>query len=89
MAPMSGELEAKRTRLAALERELSHLGARHDVAMSAFRFEEARDLQRRIAVLDRERAELEAVLPAAAPPPPAVPVPVRVQSRPAARRWRR
>ena len=88
MAPMSTELEAKRTRLAALERELSQLGARHDIAMSAFRFDEAGNLQRRIGVLERERAELVTVLPAAAPPPPAVPVPVRVQSRPVPRRRR-
>ena len=88
MAPMSTELEAKRTRLAALERELLQLATRHDIAMSAFRFDEARDLQRRIAVLERERAELVTVLPAAAPPPPVVPVPVRVQSRPVPRRRR-
>ena len=85
---MGTELEAKRTRLAAIERELSQLGARHDIAMSGFRFDEARDLQRRIAVLERERAELAAVLPSAAPPHPAVLVPVRVQSRPPARRRR-
>jgi hypothetical protein len=78
---MSATLEAKRTRLAAVDRELSQLGTRHDIAMSAFRFDEARDLQRRIAVLERERAELKAVLPAAAPPSPETPVPVRVGSR--------
>jgi hypothetical protein len=82
MATMSAELEAKRTRLAAIERELSQLGTRHDIAMSAFRFDEALDLQRRIAVIERERAELKAVLPAAATPSPAAPVSVRVGSRP-------
>jgi hypothetical protein len=86
MADMSTELEAKRTRLAAVEEELSQLGARHDIAMSAFRFDEAGNLQRRIAVLERERAQLVQVLPAAAPPPPPAPVPVRVQSRPLPRR---
>ena len=53
MADISAELEAKRTRLAAIERELSQLGARHEVAMSAFRFDEVLDLQRRIAVVLR------------------------------------
>ena len=87
MAGMSTELEAKRTRLAALERELLQLATRHDIAMSAFRFDEAGNLQRRIGVLERERAQLATVLPAA-PPPQAVPVPVRVQSRPVPRRRR-
>ena len=85
---MSTELEAKRTRLAALERELFQLATRHDIAMSAFRFDEAGNLQRRIAVLELERAQLVKMLPAAAPPPPAAPVPVRVQSRPVPRRRR-
>lgn len=85
---MTTELEAKRTRLAALERELSQLGTRHDIAMSAFRFDEVLDLQRRIAVLEREQAELVTVLAAAAPPSLAAPVPVRVQHRQVPRRRR-
>src|SRR5271166_4147504 len=63
---MIAELEAKRTRLAAVGRELAELGARHDLAMSAFKFDEARELQQRIAVLERERAELVDALPAPA-----------------------
>jgi hypothetical protein len=58
------ELEEKRARLAAVERELSGLDVRHELAMSAFKFDEARDLQQRIAVLERERAALVEALPA-------------------------
>ena len=79
---MIAELEAKRTRLGVVERELSRLGARHDLAMSAFKFDEAREVQQRITVLERERAELAAALPAAAPPPPPVPVTVPRRRRP-------
>jgi hypothetical protein len=85
---MSAELEVKRARLSLVERELSQLGTRHDIAMSAFRFDEARDLQQRIAALERERGELRAMLPAAAPPPADAPVGVRVESRSGARRRR-
>jgi hypothetical protein len=60
------ELEEKRVRLAAVERELSGLGIRHDLAMSAFKFDEAREVQQQIAVLERERSELVDALP---PPP--------------------
>lgn len=73
------ELEAKRLRLAAVERELIGLAARHDLAMSAFKFDEAREVQDQIAVLERERAELAAALPAPAPPVPSAPVPVMVR----------
>jgi hypothetical protein len=77
---MSAELEAKRARLSLVERELSQLGVRHDLAMSAFRFDEARDLQRRITLLEHERAELFAVVPAPAPPPSTAHVRVAVGS---------
>ena len=69
---MSAELEVTRARLSLVERELLQLRSRHDIAMSAFRFDEARDLQRRITLLEHERAELIAVVPAPAPPPPTV-----------------
>ena len=85
---MSAELEAKRARLSLVERELLQLGTRHDLAMSAFRFDEARDLQQRITFLERERGELRAMLPAAASPPAEAPVPIRVGPRPVARRRR-
>jgi hypothetical protein len=75
---MSAELEAKRARLVLVERELSQLGMRHDLAMSAFRFDEARDLQQQITLLEHERAELIAVLPAPVPPPPTAPARVAV-----------
>jgi hypothetical protein len=67
---MIAELEAKRTRLATVERELAGLGIRHDLAMSEFKFDEAREVQQRIEVLERERAELVDAQPAPAPPPP-------------------
>ena len=85
---MSAELEAKRARLSLVERELLQLATRHDLAMSAFRFDEARDLQQRIGVLERERAQLIAMLPATAPPPAEAPVKVRVRSLPVTRRRR-
>jgi hypothetical protein len=86
---MNAELEAKRARLSLVERELSQLGTRHDLAMSAFRFDEARDLQQRIGVLERERAELLATLPPATPRSPEAPVRVRVGSLAVTRRRRR
>ena len=78
---MTAELETKRARLAAVERELAELGARHDLAMSAFNFDEARTVQQRIAVLERERDLLVEALPGLAQPLPVVPPPVRVRSR--------
>ena len=88
LATMSVKLEAKRARLSLVERELLQLGTRHDLAMSAFRFDEARDLQQRIGVLERERAELLATLPPATPRSPEAPVRVRVGSLPVPRRRR-
>jgi len=72
---MTAEIEATRARLAAVERELAGLGVRHDLAMSAFKFDEAREVQQRIAVLERERGELTDALPTLAEPPasPAMP----------------
>ena len=78
---MTAELETKRARLAAVERELAELGARHDLAMSAFKFDEVRTVQQRIAVLERERDLLVEALPGLAQPLPVVPPPVRVRSR--------
>jgi hypothetical protein len=62
-------LAAARARLADIERELARLQYRHDVAMSAFLFEEATALGRAIAALNRERQALAANLPE----PPAQP----------------
>ena len=80
------ELEAKHARLALIEHELAELVAHHDLAMSAFKFDEARNIQQQIAALEEERAELVAALPAAAPPPPSGPVPATIRGRPARRR---
>jgi hypothetical protein len=78
---MMPELEAKRARLAAVERELAELATRHDLAMSSFKFDEARDVQQRITVLERERGELVEALPPPAEPSPEAPLPVRVRRR--------
>jgi hypothetical protein len=83
------QLEASRARLAAIERELAGLGVRHDLAMSAFKFDEARDLQQRMAVLERERGELVAALPICSDPPSAMDPPARVRRRRLAQRRRR
>jgi len=85
---MVTEREEKRARLAAVEQKLARLGSRHDLAMSAFKFDEARELQQRIAMLERERVELAGTMPAAAPPPAAAPMPVMIRPRRPARRRR-
>ena len=86
---MTAELEAKRARLAAVEHELAELGIRHDLAMSEFKFDEAREVQQRIGVLERERCELVEALPAPAPPPPATLAPPIVRRRHMMHRRRR
>jgi hypothetical protein len=78
------KLEEKRARLATVERELSELDIRHDLAMSAFKFDEAREVQQRITVLERERGGLVEDLP-----PPAVPPPRMVRRRRLTQRRRR
>jgi hypothetical protein len=78
------ELAALPDRLADIERELARLRYRHDIAMSAFRFEEATALGPRIAALEKERQALAAALPPAEPPPAGV-----VPSLAAPRRLRR
>jgi hypothetical protein len=80
-------LEAARARLTEIERDLARLQHRHDIAMSAFLFEEATVLGRTIAALDRERQALAADLPA----PPAEPERgiVPALARPRRRRARR
>jgi hypothetical protein len=83
---MTAELETKRMRLAAVERELAGLGIRHDLAMSEFKFDEAREVQQRIGVLERERRELVDALP---PPPRPPPARVIVRRRRLAQRRRR
>ena len=69
-------IAAKRARLAEIERELARLRYRHDIAMSAFRFEEATALGPMIAALESERQALAATLPQSEQtwPGPVVPV---------------
>jgi hypothetical protein len=81
--------KVRRARLTTVDWELSGLGAQYDLAMSAFKFDEARELQERIDVLEQERAELAAALPTPAPPPLAAPVPIVVASRRGRRPLRR
>jgi hypothetical protein len=79
-------LAAKRARLAEIERDLTRLRYRNDIAMSAFRFEEATALGPAIAALEQERQ----VLAAGLPKPEAAPVPFvpGLQRRPRASRRR-
>ena len=79
---------AGRARLAEIERELARLQYRHDIAMSAFRFEEAADFGRAIAALDAERQALAADLPPAADDAGSSTVPQLVRPRRARRRHR-
>jgi hypothetical protein len=74
-----------RTRLAKLDAELTRLRYRHDVAFSAFRFEEATALGPSIAALERERDELAAALP----PEPSSPAALTRVEVPRGRRGRR
>jgi hypothetical protein len=84
----SFRLEQGRARLTEIERELARLQYRHDIAMSAFLFEEATELGQAIAALDRERQALAAGLPppAAKPETGVVPLLERPRRRPARRR---
>ena len=68
---MSDSNETKRSRLFELDRELAGLQRQHELAMSAFKFDEANALQRRIAACETERQALAATLPA----PPVGPEP--------------
>jgi len=83
------ELEEKRARLAGVERELSGLGLQHELAMSAFKFDEAREVQQQIAVLERKRSELVDARPAPAEPPVTAPEPERIWRRRLTQRRRR
>ena len=71
-------LAEQRGRLAIMERELAALQARYELAMSAFKFDEANTLQQKIAALEAERRFLAETLPSAtlAPEPPTGIVPM-------------
>jgi hypothetical protein len=85
------EVAARRERLSDVERELARLEAQYELAMSAFKFDEANGLQRRIAALDGERRLLAASLPALPTPaePPTGLAPEIGRPRRALRRRRR
>jgi len=78
----------KRARLAEIDRELGRLRSRHDLAMSAFKFDEASAMQRRIDALDDERRAVAAALPPSQPAaePPLGVVPALARPRRSRRR---
>ena len=67
-------------RLAEIEGELARLRARHDNAMSSFRFDEANALQHDIAALEGRRRALAGELPPVAAPAEGV-IPVMLKPR--------
>ena len=73
--------DAPRARLAEIDRDLARLRYHHDIAMSAFRFEEATALGPAIAALEKERQRLAAELPSAEPPTGLVPSLARPRRR--------
>ena len=85
------EVAARRERLGDVERELARLEAQYELAMSAFKFDEANALQTQIAALDGERRALAANLPPLPAPaePPTGLVPVIDRPGRALRRRRR
>ncbi len=76
-----GAQDARRARLGEIDRELVRLRYRHDIAMSAFRFEEATALGPAIAALEKERQQLAAALPHIEPPTGVAPVLARPRRR--------
>ena len=72
MEPMAEQ----RARLTTVDDELAKLQARYEIAMSAFKFDEASVLQQQIAALEAERRILaQSFPPTAAPEPPTGMVP--------------
>jgi hypothetical protein len=83
----ANNIPEKRARLAAVEERLARLRAQYDLLMSAFKFDEARDLFIRIEAAERERVALAKGLPPPPPAPPPVPVQlIRRRLPPRARR---
>jgi hypothetical protein len=70
----TNNIPEKRARLATVEERLAGLRVQYDLLMSAFKFDEARELFTRIEAAERERVALAKDLPAPAPAPPPVPV---------------
>jgi hypothetical protein len=77
------DVAASRARLADIDRELARLQGQHDLAMSAFKFDEANALQSRIAALEDERQAIAAMLPEQIlpPQPPSRVVPMLARPR--------
>jgi hypothetical protein len=85
MEPMAEQ----RTRLAAVDDELVRLQARYELAMSAFKFDEASALQPQIAALEAERRILAQSFPPTAAPEPRTGVVPMLGKRPRRGRARR
>ena len=83
-----GEIAAKRARLAEIECELARLRYRHDIAMSAFRFEEATALGPAIAALEAERQAFAGSRPAGREPSIGVVPALLLRPRPPGKRSR-
>jgi hypothetical protein len=66
----SGDIGARRARLAAAERDLVRLEAQYDLLMSHFKFDDAKELRSRIEVQERECRTLAAGLPEPETPSP-------------------
>lgn len=66
------DIAARRVRLAMVETELARLHNQYDLAMSAFKFDEARELHDRIEADENERRMLAEGLP---PQPPVTATP--------------
>jgi hypothetical protein len=75
------DIAARRARLAEVESELARLRYRHDIAMSAFRFEQATALGPAIAALENERRALAASLPRPEPDTGTIPALARPRRR--------
>jgi hypothetical protein len=78
------DIAAKRARLAAVETELARLRDQYDRAMSAFKFDEARELHARIETGESERRTLAEGLP----PQPSVTATPAMRRRPSPLRRR-
>jgi hypothetical protein len=83
------DVAVSRARLADIDRELASLQGQHDLAMSAFKFDEANALQRRIVALEDERQTVVAALPEQILPPESPPPVVPLLARPRRKRRRR
>jgi hypothetical protein len=82
MGPAAGE----RIRLASVEDHLARLQAQYEVALSAFKFDEANALQRHIGALEAERQMLVRALPPAKATPQLPVDVIRPIERPVRRR---